>query len=150
MNEIPRVLLVEDNRDDEDLARLSIESSGVPCEVDVARDGAEALEILFGAPESETDGPRPPLRLILLDLKVPKVSGLEVLQRVRSDPRTKYVPVVVLTSSSEERDLVNAYAFGANGYIIKPINMEDFDQLTSVICSYWLHWNQISPQIPDS
>ena len=146
MNEKPRILLVEDNRDDEDLALLAIEDSGVSCEVQVAHDGAEALDMLFGSPESRARRSNAPLRLVLLDLKVPKVSGLEVLKYIRSDPSTKHVPVVILTSSSEQRDLADAYAFGANSYIRKPINVEEFNKIMSSICSYWLLWNQIPPE----
>ena len=137
MPENPKILLVEDNRDDEELALLAIESSGVNCEVEVARDGAEALELLFGRSKLP--------RLVILDLKMPKLSGLEVLQAMRKDLHTKYVPVVVLTSSSEERDLVDAYSFGASSYIRKPIDLEDFNRIMAGICSYWLLWNENPP-----
>ena len=145
MSERPKILLVEDNRDDEDLARLAIELSGVSCEVHVARDGAEALDMLIGStPGQLTDLDATP-RLVLLDLKMPKVSGLEVLKRMRSHPRTKNVPVVVLTSSSERRDMADAYACGANSYIRKPVDLEDFNRIMSGICSYWLLWNEVTP-----
>lgn len=145
MAETPKILLVEDNQDDEDLALMAIEFSGVSCEVQVARDGAEALELLLGLPGGQTrELPTPP-RLVILDLKMPKVSGLEVLRAMRDDPRTKYVPVVVLTSSSEIRDLADAYAFGASSYIRKPIDLEDFNQIMAGICSYWLVWNESAP-----
>lgn len=141
----PKILLVEDNQGDEDLALLAIEFSGIPCEVQVARDGAEALEVLLGPPDSQAlESPTLP-RLVILDLKMPKVSGLEVLRAMRGDTRTKYVPVVVLTSSSEIRDLADAYAFGASSYIRKPIDMEDFKQIMAGICSYWLLWNESAP-----
>lgn len=125
----PKILLVEDNWDDQDLALLAIESSGICCDVQVVHDGAEALELLLGP----TQGPPDPPRLVVLDLKMPKVSGLDVLRAMRADPRTKYLPVVVLTSS------------GANSYIRKPIELDDFNQIMSGICSYWLLWNE-SPQ----
>ncbi len=145
MSDMPKIMLVEDNRDDEDLARLAIEFSGVPCEIQVARDGAEALDMLFGSPDSRTGGPDAPPRLVLLDLKMPKVSGLEVLQRIRNDPRTRHVPVVVLTSSSERKDLADAYKFGASGYVRKPIDLEEFNRAMSNICAFWLQWNEPPP-----
>ena len=137
MPEARKILLVEDNKDDEELALLAIESSGVDCEVQVARDGAEALEILLGRSELP--------RLVILDLKMPKLSGLEVLEAMRKDLRAKHVPVVVLTSSAEERDLSDAYSFGASSYIRKPIDLEDFNQVMAGICSYWLLLNEIAP-----
>ena len=146
MSENPRILLVEDNQDDEDLARLAIECSGVTCEIQVARDGAEALDMLIGSTIGQDKELDAPPRLVLLDLKMPKVSGLEVLKRMRSDPRTKYVPVVVLTSSSERRDLADAYASGANSYIRKPVDLEDFNRIMSGICSYWLELNENPPE----
>ena len=146
MSEIPRILLVEDNQDDEDLARLAIEYSGVTCEIQVARDGAEALDVLIGSTRGQDKNLDVPPRLVLLDLKMPKVSGLEVLKRMRSNPRTKYVPVVVLTSSSERRDLADAYASGANSYIRKPVDLEDFNRIMRGICSYWLQLNEYPPE----
>ena len=145
MSDIPIILLVEDNRDDEDLARLAIESSGVSCEVQVVRDGAEALDMLLGSSESQPKGLNVPPKLVLLDLKMPKVSGLEVLQQLRSDPRTKHVPVVVLSSSSERKDLADAYEFGASGYVRKPIDLEDFNRAMSNICAFWLQSNETPP-----
>ena len=146
MTDKPKILLIEDNRDDEDLARLAIESSGISCEVQVARDGAEALEILIGSTSGQRKYLDAPPRLVLLDLKMPKVSGLDVLRKMRSDPRTKYVPVVVLTSSSERRDLADSYASGANSYIRKPVDLEDFNRMMSGICSYWLQLNEYPPE----
>ena len=137
MSEIPKILLVEDNQDDKDLALLAIESSGARCEVEIARDGVEALELLFGKSKLP--------RLVILDLKMPKLSGLEVLEAMRKDLRTKYVPVVVLTSSAEKRDLADAYAFGATSYIRKPIDLEDFNRVMAGVCSYWLLWNEVAP-----
>ena len=137
MAEIPKILLVEDNQDDKDLALLAIESSGARVEVEVARDGVEALELLFGKSKLP--------RLVILDLKMPKLSGLAVLEAMRKNLRTKYVPVVVLTSSAEERDLVDAYSFGASSYIRKPIDLEDFNRIMAGICSYWLLLNEIAP-----
>ena len=145
MSDKPKLLLVEDNRDDEDLARLAIEASGISCQVQVARDGAEALDMLIGSPPAQHKDLDALPRLVLLDLKMPKVSGLEVLKRMRSHPRTKNVPVVVLTSSTERRDLADAYASGANSYIRKPVDLEDFNRIMSGICSYWLQLNEYPP-----
>ena len=142
MAEKPKILLVEDNQEDKELALLAIEFSGVSCDVEIVHDGAEALEMLLGKGVSRTVDPP---RLVILDLKMPKVSGLEVLQAMRKDSRTKYVPVVVLTSSGEKRDLSDAYAFGATSYIRKPIDLEDFNVIMAGICSYWLLWNQNAP-----
>ena len=142
MAEKPKILLVEDNQDDKELALLAIVFSGVSCDVEIAHDGAEALEMLLGKGVSRTVDPP---RLVILDLKMPKVSGLEVLQAMRKDSRTKYVPVVVLTSSGEKRDLSDAYAFGATSYIRKPIDLEGFNVIMAGICSYWLLWNQNAP-----
>ena len=149
MSDLPKILLVEDNRDDEDLARLAIDSSGVPCQVQVARDGAEALEMLLGSTDGQTGEWDAPPHLVLLDLKMPKVSGLEVLQRLRGDPRTRHVPVVILSSSSERKDLDDAYRFGASGYVRKPIDLKDFNRAMSNICAFWLQWNMTPPSHPE-
>ena len=143
MAEKPRILLIEDNPDDADLARLAIELSGVSCDVQVARDGAEALSLLLGPPggPSQPSGRQP--HLVILDLKMPKISGLEVLSAMRANPSTAHIPVVVLTSSSEPRDLADAYDLGANGYVRKPIDVEEFNKAMSCVCSFWLQWNLI-------
>lgn len=143
MSEKPKILLIEDNKDDEDLALLAIEFSGVSCQIQVARDGAEALEMLHGSSEGWPTASNVSPSLVLLDLKMPKISGLEVLQRLRSDPRTKHVPVVVLSSSSERKDLADAYKFGASGYVRKPIDLEDFNRVMSNICAFWLQSNEL-------
>ena len=145
MSDIPKLFLVEDNRDDEDLARLAIELSGVTCQIQVARDRADALDMLFGSAESPTQRLMVPPDLVLLDLKMPRVSGLEVLQKLRSDPRTKQVPVVIVTSSSERKDLVDAYKFGASGYVKKPVDLGDFNRAISDICGFWLQSNVLPP-----
>ena len=145
MSDKPIILLVEDNRDDEELARLAIESSGVSCELHVARDGAEALDMLFSSTQGQPKGMDGQPHLVLLDLKMPKVSGLKVLQRLRSDSRTKHLPVVVLSSSVDHSDLVNAYKGGASGYVRKPIDLEDFNRAMSNICAFWLQSNEPPP-----
>jgi two-component system response regulator len=117
----PTILLVEDNRDDELLTLRALQKNNLGNEVVVARDGAEALDLLLG-PESARMLPQ----LVLLDLKLPKVSGLEVLRRLRGDPRTRLLPVVILTSSKEERDLVESYLSGANSYVRKPVDFGEF------------------------
>lgn len=133
------ILLVEDNPDDELLTIRALRNNTIASEVAVARDGAEALEYLFASPS------RPLPQIILLDLKLPKVDGLEVLRRVKKDPRTRLVPVVVLTSSDEERDLVDSYALGANGYIRKPVEFDRFQEAVRILGLYWLIVNSPPP-----
>ncbi len=129
------ILLVEDNADDEQLTLRAMRQSEVPNIIRVARDGAEALEHVFGA------GARLP-DLILLDLKLPKVSGLEVLQKLRGDERTRSLPVVVLTSSDEERDILESYNLGANSYIRKPVDFDEFIDAVRQLGLYWLTMNR--------
>ena len=134
------ILLVEDNPNDEMLALHAFEKQKIVNDVQVVRDGAEALEYIFrsGAyAERATENPK----LILLDLKLPKVDGIEVLRRIRSDPRTRFVPVVVLTSSHEERDIVETYKLGVNSYIVKPVDFEQFNDVTKRLGFYWLILN---------
>jgi two-component system response regulator len=131
------ILLVEDNADDEQLTLRAMRQSDIPNIIRVARDGAEALDHLFGA----NAGPRLP-DLILLDLKLPKVSGLEVLQKVRANEVTRSLPVVVLTSSDEERDIVTSYNLGANSYIRKPVDFDEFIDAVRQLGLYWLELNR--------
>jgi CheY-like chemotaxis protein len=133
------ILLVEDNPDDEVLALRALTQNKIANQVDVARDGVEALEYLFG-----TDGnPENALpQVVLLDLKLPRVDGLEVLRRIRADERTRLLPVVVLTSSSEEQDLVESYSLGANSYIIKPVDFTQFSEAVGRLGMYWLVLNK--------
>lgn len=135
-----RILLVEDNADDEDLALLALGQYDFPAFVDVARDGAEALDYLLDTPSHAV-----PPTLILLDLKLPKVSGMEVLKRVRSEERTRRIPVIVLTSSSEHADVAKCYDLGANSYIRKPV---DFDQFTKVVHQLGLYWLRLNEGPP--
>lgn len=129
------ILLVEDNPDDRDLTLRALRKNRIGNRVEVAEDGAEALEILFQA------GGRLP-QVVLLDLKLPKVDGLEVLRAVRARPETRHVPIVVLTSSDEESDLVSSYDLGANSYIRKPVDFEQFLEAVRILGLYWLVLNR--------
>jgi two-component system response regulator len=136
------ILLVEDNQDDVELTLHALRKENLANHIHVARDGEEALEFLFcNGIHAERAGERP-LKLILLDLKLPKVDGMEVLKRLKGDPRTKTVPVVILTSSKEERDLVNGYGLGANSYIQKPVDFDQFRETVKNVGLYWLLINQ--------
>lgn len=137
------ILLIEDNPDDVALTQRAFEKNNVQAKIVVARDGVEALDFLFGhagAP-GHTNGRTLP-SLILLDLKLPKVDGLQVLERLRSDTRTKLIPVVILTSSKEERDVTSGYRLGANSYIRKPVDFEKFVETVKQLGSYWLTLNE--------
>ena len=135
-------LLVEDNADDEMLTLRAMRKNRIDTQVVVARDGAEALEFLFGhgkyADRNTNDMPE----VILLDLNLPKVNGLEVLKRIRDDQRTKFIPVVILTSSKEDRDLIESYDLGANSYIRKPIDFVEFGETVQQLGTYWLTLNE--------
>ncbi len=136
------ILLVEDDANDIELTKRAFERNRLANVFLVARDGAEALEMLFG---SSVERPHPDLselQLILLDLKLPKVSGLEVLRKIRADERTRMIPVVVLTSSDEERDVVESYGLGANSYVRKPIDFEQFVEAVRELGLYWLVLNK--------
>ncbi|HEU4636785.1 MAG TPA: response regulator [Edaphobacter sp.] len=133
------ILLVEDDPDHELLTIRALKKSNIANEVRVARDGEEALEVLFGK-----DAVLP--QVILLDLKLPKVDGLEVLRRIRAGETTKFLPVVILTSSDEERDVVRSYQLGVNSYIRKPVNFSDFAEATRQLGMYWLVLNECAPQ----
>ena len=141
------ILLVEDNRDDEELTRMALEQSNIANELVVAHDGVEALDYLFGT--GAYAGAKPPdlPAVILLDLKLPRIDGLEVLQRIRKEERTRRVPVVVLTSSKEEQDVLDRYGFGANSYIRKPVEFDKFFEATRQLGMYWLVLNEITPDM---
>jgi CheY-like chemotaxis protein len=141
MNHAPLILLVDDDANDEELARVALERAQIPHQLAVVRDGAEALDWLFrraGFTEREDAAPR----LILLDLKLPKVNGLEVLEEIRRDERTKVVPVVVFTSSAEEKDLAESYRRGANAYIRKPVDFREYKEMIVDVGSFWIRRNQ--------
>lgn len=142
------ILLVEDNPDDEELTLMALQKNNIMNEVVVARDGVEALEFLFGdGPESCAQRRVLP-SIILLDLKLPRVDGLEVLRRIRGDDRTRMLPVVVLTSSKEERDLLESYALGCNSYVRKPVDFAQFVEATRQLGLYWLLLNEGPPVKP--
>ena len=136
------ILLVEDNPDDEELTMLAFRQNNISNDIAIARDGAEALDMLYG-PDGEGGTIAP--TLILLDLKLPKVDGLEVLRRIKGNPRTATIPVVVVTSSKEQRDLVESYQLGVNSYIVKPVNFERFTAAVRDVGLYWLLLNQPPP-----
>ncbi len=131
------ILLVEDNADDEQLTLRAMRQSDVPNIIRIARDGAEALEMLYSG-----EGANRLPDLILLDLKLPKVSGLEVLQRIRNHDATRILPIVVLTSSDEERDILESYNLGANSYIRKPVDFDQFIDAVRQLGLYWLSMNR--------
>ncbi len=138
----PRILLVEDNEDDITLTLRALEKNRLHNEVVVARDGLEALDYLFGkGPRAKADQDPLP-ELILLDLKLPKVAGLEVLRQIRQSERTKLLPVVILTSSADDRDVVESYKLGANSYVQKPVNFGGFVDATRQLGLYWLVLNR--------
>jgi two-component system response regulator len=139
------ILLVEDNADDEMLALRALKKNNILNEVVVARDGQEALDYLLGTGAHDGRDTRFLPQVVLLDLKLPKVDGLEVLRRVRADERTKFVPVVILTSSQEEQDLIAGYTSHANSYIRKPVDFAQFSEAVRQIGLYWLVLNQIAP-----
>jgi len=141
------ILLIEDNQDHEILTLRALKKHNILNEVVVAHDGAEALNILYN--DSNTVGNEPLIpQLILLDLKLPKVDGLEVLRRLRAEESTRLLPVVVLTSSDEEQDLVRSYEFGANSYIRKPVDFDEFIEATRQLGLYWLVLNEAPPKSP--
>lgn len=143
MNKI--ILLVEDNPDDEALTLRALKKNNIGNEVVVARDGAEALDYLFGTGAYSGRDTRVMPAVTLLDLKLPKVDGLEVLHRIRADDRTKLIPVVILTSSKEEQDLINGYKQGANSYIRKPVDFAQFIEAMRHLGLYWLVINEPPP-----
>ena len=134
------ILLVEDNPDDAELTLRAFRKNNVQNRIHVARDGAEALEWLLGPGGAANAADTMP-GVVLLDLKLPKIDGLEVLRRIRADERTPFLPVVILTSSDEEVDLVNGYRLGANSYVRKPVDFGDFLKATAQFASYWLGLN---------
>jgi two-component system response regulator len=142
------ILLVEDDEDHEELALLALKQSNITNEVVVARDGAEALDYLFETGIYAGRSNKLP-QLILLDLKLPKIDGIEVVRRLRASERTKLLPVVILTSSTEECDLVNAYSMGANSYIRKPVNFDKFIDAVQRLGLYWLSLNELAPRKND-
>jgi two-component system response regulator len=138
-----KILLVEDNPDDVALTMRALKSHNITNDVIVAQDGVQALDFLFGTQGDA--GPEELPAVVLLDLKLPKVNGMEVLQRIRSDERTRMLPVVILTSSDEERDVVHGYSLGANSYVRKPVDFVEFTRAAQQLGLYWLLMNRAPP-----
>jgi two-component system response regulator len=139
------ILLVEDNADDEKLTLRALRKNNISNEVVVARDGVEALDYLFGTGSYAGRNVSVMPQVVLLDLKLPKLDGLEVLRRVRADDRTKLLPIVILTSSNEEADRINGYGLGANSYVRKPVDFNQFSEATRQLGLYWLVLNEPPP-----
>ena len=136
------ILLVEDNPDDEELTRMAFDECRLANKLVVARDGQEALDYLFASGKYSGRDVCDQPQVVLLDLKLPKVDGLEVLRRIRADQRTKFLPVVILTSSKEEKGLVSSYSLGANSYIQKPVDFTQFVEAVRQLGLYWLVLNE--------
>jgi two-component system, response regulator len=136
------ILLIEDNPNDEMLTMLALKKNPICNRIDVARDGAEALDYLFGTGMHEKRDLSEMPQVILLDLKLPKIDGLEVLAQIRAHERTRHIPVVILTSSREQADLFEGYNNGANSYIVKPVDISQFREAVQSLGSYWLALNE--------
>jgi two-component system response regulator len=145
-NNVVEILIVEDTPEDLELALRALRKANLTNRIQIARDGAEAVEFIFGEGAYQgrplENGPK----VILLDLKLPKIDGMEVLRRIKADSRTKSIPVVVLTSSKEQKDVVESYQLGVNSYIVKPVNFEGFAKAVQDLGMYWLLLNQ-PPQL---
>lgn len=141
-NEKVEILLVEDNPNDVELTLHALKKSRLTNNIHVVRDGEEALEFFFGNPENDASKKIPGPKVILLDLKLPKIDGMEVLRQLKSHPATRSIPVVVLTSSNEERDIVETYSLGVNSYIVKPVDFVKFVQAMHTLGMYWLMLNR--------
>ncbi len=139
------ILLVEDNPDDEALTLRAFQKNNIKNDLVVAHDGVEALDYLFGTGAFAGRDPNATPAVVLLDIKLPKVDGLEVLRRLRADERTKLTPVVILTSSKEEQDLARGYALGANSYVRKPVDFTQFTEAVRQLGMYWLVLNEPAP-----
>ena len=139
------ILLVEDNPDDVELTLRAFKKNNILNRVIIAKDGAEALDFLFGTGTYAGRELKDLPVVILLDLKLPKIDGMEVLKRIRQDNRTKLIPVVILTSSAEPKDVVNGYSLGANGYVRKPVEFGQFVEAMKDLGLFWLLWNEAPP-----
>ncbi len=137
-----KILLVEDRQDDIDLTMRSLKENKITNKVEVVRDGVEALEYLFGTGAYAGRDPKDLPAVMLLDIKLPKVDGIEVLRQIRANDVTRLLPVVVLTSSKEERDVINSYKFGCNSYVRKPVGFEEFNKAIGELGMYWLLLNE--------
>jgi two-component system, response regulator len=143
LNNEVEILLVEDNPNDVELTLRALKKNNLANRVQVVGDGAEALDFVFARDKYSDRRVENSPRVILLDLKLPKVDGVEVLREIRSNPQTKQIPVVVLTSSSEERDIIETYKLGVNSYILKPVDFEKFIEVVKELGYYWLLLNQL-------
>lgn len=141
----PDILLVEDNPSDEELTLHALSQKDLAEDIKVVRDGAEALDFLFRTGKYQELQDTNPPRLILLDLKLPKVNGLEVLKKIKANPQTRNIPVVVLSSSDQEQDIRQCYALGANSFITKPVDFNQFSKTVQQVGAYWLKVNQHAP-----
>lgn len=140
------ILLVEDDPDDEKLTLRAFKKGNIMNQISVARDGIEALDFLFARGAHSDRAGKPLPALIVLDLKLPKLDGLGVLKAIRAEERTKFIPVVILTSSKEEQDLISGYSLGANSYVRKPVDFAEFMEAAKLIGMYWLMTNQPLPE----
>ena len=140
------ILLVEDNPDDEALTLRALHKSKIANRIDIARDGVEALDYLFCTGSHAERNPQDLPQVILLDLKLPKINGLEVLRRIRAEARTRMLPVVILTSSKEDQDMATAYSNGANSYVRKPVDFNQFVDAIGQLGLYWLVLNEVPPR----
>ncbi len=143
MKSLPYIFLIEDNEQDEILTIKALQKNNILNEIKIARDGEEALRFLFNEEAINYQKELP--QLILLDLKLPKINGLEVLKQIKSNPRTKLIPVVILTTSIEDSDLLSGYELGANSYVRKPVNYHEFTEAVKSLGSYWLFLNERTP-----
>ena len=141
------ILLIEDNPEDVEITLRAFRKNHIANKIHVVRDGEEALECLFSTGRYAESGACANTKLILLDLKLPKVDGLEILQKCKTDPRTKNIPVVVLTSSREERDLVQSYNYGVNSYVVKPVDFPQFIEAVRQLGLYWVLLNQVPSEL---
>jgi two-component system response regulator len=141
------ILLIEDNPEDVEITLRAFRKNHIANRIHVVRDGEEALECLFSTGRYAENSPCQNTRLILLDLKLPKVDGLEILQKCKSDPRTKHIPIVVLTSSREEQDLARSYDYGVNSYVVKPVDFPQFSDAVRQLGLYWMLLNQTPAEL---
>ncbi len=147
-NETKVILLVEDNPDDVALTLRAFKRSHLANPICVARDGVDALDFLFSRNDYKDRASQPVPTLVILDLKLPRLDGLGVLKAMRADERTRFLPVVILTSSKEEQDLISGYALGANSYVRKPVDFTEFIEAAKVLGIYWLMMNEVPPERP--
>ena len=146
LNDARVILLVEDNADDEELTLRALRKNNIGNKVVVARDGESALDILFGSGASTSPDVEILPQVVLLDLNLPKMNGLEVLRRIRADDRTRLLPVVILTSSREDEDIINGYSLGANSYVRKPVDFAQFVETVKTLGLFWLVMNELPPR----